>query len=104
MDTDAFPRIPVGTWAEDGIDWLTDNAAWLFDAFSAIMSFLISNLETGLMSIPAVVAILLFGLIGWCFRSWRLALGVILAFLLVVSMGQWDQLLQTMALVLVATL
>lgn len=104
MNQSDFPRIPLGAWVEDGIDWLTDNAAWLFDAFRTVMTFLISNLETGLMSVPAVVAILIFGLIGWFFRSWRLALGVILAFLLVVSMGQWDQLLQTMALVLVATL
>ena len=104
MNQSDFPRIPLGAWVEDGIDWLTDNAAWLFDAFRTVMTFLISNLETGLMSVPAVVAILIFGLIGWFFRSWRLALGVILAFLLVVSLGQWDQLLQTMALVLVATL
>ncbi|HJC28920.1 MAG TPA: proline/glycine betaine ABC transporter permease [Candidatus Dietzia intestinipullorum] len=99
-----IPRIPLGTWAEDGIDWLTDNVSWLFDAFSAIMSFLVTNLETGLTSIPTYVAVALFGLIGWFFRSWRLALGTILAFLLVVSMEQWTQLLQTMALVLVATL
>ena len=104
MNLNDLPRIPLGAWVEDGIDWLTDNAAWLFDAFSAIMSFLISNLEQALTGVPALIAILIFGLIGWFFRSWRLALGSILAFLLVVSMEQWDQLIQTMSLVLVATL
>lgn len=104
MILDELPRIPVGTWAEDGIDWLTDNAAWLFDAFRTAMTFLVGNLEAGLAAVPALVAIAIFGLIGWFFRSWRLALGTVLAFLLVVSMGQWEQLLQTMALVLVATL
>lgn len=103
MNLDELPRIPVGTWAEDGIDWLTDNAGWLFDAFRTAMTFLVGNLENGLIAIPALVAIAIFGLIGWFFRSWRLALGTIVAFLLVVSMGQWEQLLQTMALVLVAT-
>lgn len=104
MNYDDFPRIPLGARVEDGIDWLTDNAGILFDAFSTVMSFLIDNLERGLTSVPTLVAIAVFGLIGWFFRSWRLALGTVLAFLLVVSMRQWDQLLQTMALVLVATL
>lgn len=104
MNLDELPRVPVGAWAEDGIDWLTDNAGWLFDAFRTAMTFLVGNLESGLNAIPALVAIVIFGLIGWFFRSWRLALGTIVAFLLVVSMGQWEQLLQTMALVLVATL
>lgn len=103
MNYDDFPRIPLGARVEDGIDWLTDNAGILFDAFSTVMSFLITNLERGLTGVPALVAIAIFGLIGWFFRSWRLAVGTVLAFLLVVSMGQWDQLLQTMALVLVAT-
>lgn len=104
MNEDDFPRIPLGTWVEDGIDWLTENVSWLFDAFSEVMTFLIVNLENALVSIPTFLAIALFGLLGWFFRSWRLAVGTILAFLLVVSMNQWEQLLQIMSLVLVATL
>ena len=104
MNADDFPRVPLGSWAEDGIDWLTDNADWLFSAFSTVMRFLIDNLETALSSIPTFIAIAIFGLIGWFVRSWRLALGTVLAFLLVLSMRQWTTLLETMALVLVATL
>lgn len=103
MNTEDFPRIPIGAWAEDGIDWLTEYAGFLFDAFSTVMRFLINNLETALVSIPAFIAIAAFALIGWLFRSWQLAVGTVVAFLLVLSMRQWTQLLETMSLVLVAT-
>lgn len=43
MDENVIPRIPIGDWTNDGIDWLTDNAKWLFDAFSALMKFLVEG-------------------------------------------------------------
>ncbi|MDK4246953.1 ABC transporter permease [Corynebacterium accolens] len=104
MDENVIPRIPIGDWTNDGIDWLTDNAKWLFDAFSALMKFLVEGFSEALTSVPAAVMLVIFAVIAWFFRSWRLALGSIIGFVLVLGMRQWDTMLQTMSLVLVSTL
>ncbi len=104
MDQNALPRIPVGDWVSDGIDWLTDNAAVLFDAFSAIMSFLIDGFSEVLLSVPGIIMLVILALLGWFFRSPKFAIGSALGFLLVMCMRQWDTMLETMSLVLIATL
>src|SRR5690625_2747973 len=98
-----IPRIPLGTWVDDGFDWLKDNVSWLFDAFRALMNFLVGNLTDLLMLVPALAMIPIFALIALTLRSWKLAVGTVIGFALVLSMDQWETMIQTMALVLVAT-
>lgn len=104
MSEELIPRIPLGAWGDEVLMWLRENAAIIFDAFSTITRFLVEGLADGLKAIPAFVLLLIFALAGWLFRSWRLALGVGLTFLLVMGMRQWEQMLDTMALVIIATL
>ena len=98
-----IPRIPIGEWAESGIDWLTDNVAGLFDVISAIFNFLVGNLTYGLTALEPLVMIVILALIAWVVRSWQLAIGTAITFLIVLSMEQWVHMMETMALVLVAT-
>ncbi|EFK55215.1 proline/glycine betaine ABC transporter permease [Corynebacterium genitalium ATCC 33030] len=104
MDQTLIPRINVGDWVNDGIDWLTDNATVLFNAFSAVMTFLVEGFSNALLSIPVFILLAILVLIAWFVRSWRLALGALIGFLLVMGMRQWETMLQTMSLVLVSTL
>ena len=48
-DDGLVPRIPIGEWAESGIDWLKENLAWLFDAFTWLMEFLVGHLTDALL-------------------------------------------------------
>lgn len=102
MGDNQLPHIPVGQWASDGIDWLTTNAEWLFSFITRIGTFLVGGLSDLLTAVPWPVMIVVLALLAWAVRSWRLALGTVLALLLVVSMGQWETTMQTMALVLIA--
>ncbi|MGO2047884.1 MAG: ABC transporter permease [Brachybacterium tyrofermentans] len=102
-DDSLIPRTPVGDWAESGIDWLTQNASGLFDLISTMFNFLVGNLTYGLTALEPLVMIVILALIAWIVRSWKLALGTALTFLLVLSMEQWVHMMETMALVLVAT-
>lgn len=104
MDQTLIPRINVGDWVNAGIDWLTDNATVLFDAFSALMRFLVEGFSDALLSVPVFILLAILVLIAWFVRSWRLALGTLIGFLLVMGMRQWETMLQTMSLVLVSTL
>ena len=102
-DESAMPRIPLGEWVDGGFDWLKANVSWLFDAFRAIMNFLVGNLTDLLLLAPALALIPIFALIAVALRSWKLAIGTVIGFALVLSMDQWETMMQTMALVLVAT-
>ncbi|WP_306516347.1 proline/glycine betaine ABC transporter permease [Corynebacterium sp.] len=99
-----IPRIPLGSWGDDALMWLRENASFVFEVFSTITRFLVEGLADGLKAIPAFVLLIIFALAGWLLRSGRLAIGVTLTFLLVMGMRQWEQMLDTMALVIIATL
>src|SRR5699024_735332 len=102
-DDGLVPRIPIGAWAESGIDWLKENLSWLFAAFTWLMEFLVGHLTDALLFLPALALIPLFALLAWAVRSWRMGVGTLVMMLVVVAMDQWTAMLQTMALVIVAT-
>lgn len=104
MNPESIPDLPIGTWTELGIDWLTENASWLFDAFSALVELLVGNLTSLLLAFHPLLVIAVLALLAWGIRSWRLALGTVVMLAIAMMMGQFVTLLQTMALVLVAAL
>ena len=61
---ESIPRIPIGEWAESGVDWLTDNAEPVFDAFETVINTLNDTIMEGLLALPAVVMALIFGLLA----------------------------------------
>lgn len=97
-------RIPLGTWVEDAVAWLRDNLEGFFDVITIVVRFLVDGLTDALLAIPVLLAIVLFALIGWALRSWQMALGTALSFTLIVAMGLWEASMQTLSLVLIATL
>lgn len=103
LPADIIPRLPLGRWVESGFDWLTVHAAGFFRFITVTMGAIIDGLTDALLWVPPLVAIALFALIGWVFRSWKFAAGTIVGFLLVIAMGEWRSMMQTMALVLIAT-
>ncbi len=99
-----LPRIPVGEWFENAIEWITENLDWLLDGVSAAGTFVNDLLTAILLGIPPAILLLLFVLLSWFVRSWRLAIGVLLSFLLVMSMDQWEHAMETLSIVTLATL
>jgi glycine betaine/proline transport system permease protein len=98
-----IPRIPIGDWASSGIDWLRTNWSGFFDAIDAGITFLNDKLTYGFVAIQPLVLIAILALLAWALRSWKLAVGSVITFLLVLSMDMWEAMLQTMSLVLIAT-
>lgn len=96
-------RIPLGTWVEGLVDWVRDNLRWLLDAIALVARWLVESLTDVLLSAPIALVVVIAALLGWLVRSWQLALGTAVTFVLVLAMGQWVSTMQTLALVLVAT-
>lgn len=99
-----IPKIPVGAWGEAVFDWFRTTFSWLIDFFKSFLDLVVNGLVDGLLSVHFIVIVLLLSAIGWLVRSWQLAVGTLVALLLIVSMGYWQSAMETLGLVLVATL
>lgn len=98
------PRIPLGDWIEDGIDWLTTNVAWLFDLIKVALTGIYDGLYWVLSTPPYYVIILIFAAIAFWIRGWKFALFTFLGFYLIRAFNQWNNAMSTISLVLVAVL
>ncbi|WP_119461960.1 choline ABC transporter permease subunit [Rhodospirillaceae bacterium SYSU D60014] len=97
-------KIPLGKWVEAFVGWITDNFDWLFDAISEGLGFLIEALVDLLAATPPLALILLLCVFGyWLHRSWRLVALIGLGLLLILNLGFWEEMTETLALVLFAT-
>ncbi|WP_396642622.1 ABC transporter permease [Microbacterium sp.] len=97
-------RIPIGEWVEGVVDWIRDNFEGFFDLIALVVRFLVDGLTDGLLAVPVPIAIVLFALLGWLLRSWQMGVGTLISFALIVAMNLWIPAMQTLSLVLVATL
>src|SRR3990172_2074624 len=97
-------KIPLGVWVKDGVKWITDNFYDQFDAFSRGLAFLIENFAGLLAAVPPVVLVLLTCAFGyWLHRSWGLVALIAGGLLLILNLGFWAAMIETLALVLFAT-
>ena len=105
MDWLSENKIPLGAWIKTFVDFLNDYASWFFDFISLALGFLIEGMIDILQWFPALLVVaLLAGLAYWLHRSWQLALGIVLSLLLIINLGYWEATVETLALVVFATL
>ena len=96
-------RIPIGSWVAAFVDWVKDNLDGLLDGIAFVFGWLVNGLTMGLLSVHFVAIIAIAALIALLVRSWQLAIGTAVSLLLIVGMDLWVPAMQTMSLVLVAT-
>lgn len=95
-------RLPLGDWVKVAVDWVKDNLDGLLDFIAFIVRFLVNGLTDILTGTPLVVVIIIAALIAWVIRSIWMAVGTVVAFMLIISMGLWIAAMQTLSLVIVA--
>ena len=98
-------KIPLGAWLKSVVDFLNLHAQGFFDFIILVLGSIIDGLLAFLEWFPPMVLLALL-VIGTYFlhRSIVLAAGVFLGLLLVMNLGYWEATLETLALVLCATL
>lgn len=99
-----LPRIPIGDGVAVAIRWIKDNLDGLLDLFTFVTVTLTDGLASLLLFPHFLVVTLVAALLAWLVRSWQLAVGTAITFGLIASMQMWVPAMQTLALVLVATL
>jgi glycine betaine/proline transport system permease protein len=100
-----LPKIPMGEAAEEMVGWIDSNLGWLLDAITSFLGLLLDVVEGALIFLPSWALIILISLIAYFIsRKFLLPILVTLALLLVDNLGLWDLAIQTLSLVLVATI
>ncbi|GAA5226582.1 ABC transporter permease [Paeniglutamicibacter antarcticus] len=103
MANDLF-RIPVGKWAQTALDWVIDNLGAFFDGLKAFFQQFYDALDWVLVTPPFWAVIIVLAALAFWVKGWKLALGTIVGFLLIYGMNQWENAMDSLALVLVAAL
>ncbi len=99
-----LPRLPLASWIDVLVDWMTATFGGMFDGISTGVQFFVDGIVTGLGFIPSILLIILVSFLAWKVCNWRIALFALLGLLLIDNLGYWEDMLETLALVLTAVL
>jgi ABC-type proline/glycine betaine transport system permease subunit len=96
-------RLPLGTLVEGFIDWITDTFGFFFDFIRAAFDGAYELVDFLLVTPPFWVIIVVAAGLGLAVRGWKFMVGTILGLVVVVGVDQWENAMDTLALVLVAS-
>ncbi|WP_148253973.1 ABC transporter permease [Aidingimonas lacisalsi] len=99
-----FPRIPLGQWIEGGLDFLTSEYSVVTRAISRVTQTGIEALNDSLMWLPEWVLMALIALLSWKVAGTRLAIGAAAGLALIWNLELWDPMIESLTLVVIATL
>jgi len=97
-------RIPLGSWAKGFIDFVTDTFGFFFDLVRAVFNGAYDLVDFALGSPPFWVIILVAAMLGLMVRGWKFAVGTVVGLVLIVGVDQWENAMDSLALVLVASI
>lgn len=98
-----FPvRIPIGSWSEDVVNWMTTNFSSFFDSVKIAVEFLLVQLDSFFIWVPWPIALIGITLIGWFVGGRRLGLVVFVCLFCLGALDLWAVGMSTLALVMTA--
>lgn len=99
-----MPRIQLGSWADAAVEWLRDNAAWLFDFITTVLTGIYDGILAVLNAPEPVLLAGILAVLAWWLRGLPAAVLTFIGFALIDSIEQWDKTMESLSLVLVACL
>ncbi|WP_308634402.1 ABC transporter permease [Paenibacillus silvisoli] len=99
-----IPKLPIGDWIETLEAWLEAHFAPLFDVIRILIGSLVDFLQSVLLLGPPILIVLLASTLAWIAGKWRFAALAFVGLLLIVNLGYWEHAMETLAIVLTASL
>ncbi|MFE2295485.1 ABC transporter permease/substrate binding protein [Streptomyces sp. NPDC059452] len=97
-------RLPLGDGVDSAVDWLQTHLAWLFDAVSALVGGMFDGIAAVLSAPHPLLFAGIVAIIAWWLRGLPAGLLAFVGFALIDSVELWAEAMDTLTLVLVATL
>lgn len=99
-----IPKLPLGDWIESIERWLETYLDPLFSSIRFMIGSMTDAFYTVLTAVPAIVVMLAVSLIAWKVVNYRLALFALIGLALIHNLELWDPSMQSLALVLTASI
>lgn len=96
------PRIPLGDWIWAFFNWFQHWFSWLIWFCNVVISNMYEALQFVLSKPLYLIMIVILAAIAWLCASWKVAIFTLIGFYLIRALDQWDNSMQTLALVVVA--
>jgi glycine betaine/proline transport system permease protein len=105
LQQNLVPELPLEDWTSSFVKYVQciDVVDDFFDLVKDGIGGFVGALEGALTAPPVLVMVLVFAAIAFFISGWRVALFSVLGFLLIVSLGLWEETMLSLALVLAAT-
>ncbi|OEF96691.1 choline ABC transporter permease subunit [Desulfuribacillus alkaliarsenatis] len=101
---DLIPRIPLGSWVDDLVNWMTREFSFVFDLIARFIRWFIETFVDILVFFPPLALIALLAALAWWTSRWPVAIFTVLGLLLIDNIGYWSQMIDTLALVITAVI
>ncbi len=103
LPLNSVPRIDLGQWASDVVDWLTDHWGGFFDGIASGLNSAVEWLQGLLVDLPLAVVVVILAALALLARGWVAGILSAVGLLLIDSFDQWGNAMDTLALVVVAS-
>ncbi|GAA4630296.1 hypothetical protein GCM10023196_055070 [Actinoallomurus vinaceus] len=98
-----MPRIHLGDWVTDAVNFLTKHGKPVFSAISDVVGGLVHGLSHVLTAPPSLALAALVAMLCWWLRGLLAGVLTFVGLMVIDSLGQWNAAMETLALVLVAS-
>lgn len=95
-----LPKLPIAKWIDVMIEWLVDHFEPFFEGVANGLELFVEGIVLGLGFIPSIFLAIIVGLLAWKICNWKIALFTGFGLLLIDNLGYWENMLDTIALVL----
>lgn len=99
-----MPRIPLGDWVNDVVDWLLGHVSWLFDFLKAVFTGAYDGIAAVLQAPQPLLLAGIFAVLAFWLRGTLAGVLTFVGFAFIDSLELWDDAMVTLSLVLVATI
>lgn len=97
-------ELPIGDYVSEGVDYMLDNFQGLFDGISTGIEYVSSTITDLLQAAPVWAIFAVLGGLALWRVGWRFALFTLVALYVVLGMQLWEQTMDTLGLVISATI
>jgi ABC-type proline/glycine betaine transport system permease subunit len=97
-------RIPFGDTVATALTWVDENVGWFFGMLKAIYLAMYDTLDWVFSTPTPLVVLIAVSLLAFLARGWKFGLGTAAGLVFIMGVDQWDNAMDSLALVIVAAL
>ncbi|GEL45150.1 proline/glycine betaine ABC transporter permease [Cellulomonas hominis] len=99
-----IPRLPLGDAVDTAITWVTSTFSGVFAAIKSVLEGAYDGLDAVLSGPPFWFIAVALALVALFAKGWKLAVGTLVGLVVIAGVGQWGNAMDTLALVILASL